>query len=427
MKFAALALVVLLGAGALLAPVSDEPSPGDVPGREVPPISICPLVEGGERSTSVAVLSSINGEGRISSFAAGAETGALDFRTGATGSIVVPAEEIGAVGDSGGLIELPSETTGSGVIIAGEASLATESCADTPTVQSFIAGGSTASGASFVIQLLNPYAGEAIVDVTVSTEAGLESDERFDSVVVPALSTRTLDLAELIPGRETITVELETVRGSILAVGRQTTDGEVAVWRAVEPAQDWWLPVPSGGAVKQLVIGTPGSEDVEFQIDSYGPDGFTEALQSGTVPGRGQMRVDLAAISEQAMGLRVITSAPVVPALWIDSAAGLAATTASPVDAAVWFLPGAQGPAGGSGEIVVLNSGLDDVTVTLRSLREQSVTRDFQLPAEGVLVTDLATAADGYRVEATGPVVALWTSQIGGAGAVALGIPIQDE
>ena len=427
MKVAALVSIVLLGAAALLAPVSDEPSPGDVPGREIPPISICPLVEGGGRSTSVAILSSINGEGRISSFAAGAETGALDFRTGATGSVVLPASEFGALGESGGLIELPSETTASGVIISGEASLAAESCADTPTVQSFIAGGSTASGASFVVQLLNPYAGEAIVDVTVSTEAGLESDERFDAVIVPALSTRTLDLAEMIPGRETIAVELETVRGSVLAVGRQTTEGQMALWRAVEPGQDWWLPVPRGAARKDLLIGSPAGEDVEFQIDLYGPDGFTEALQSGTVPARGQARVDLAAISEEAVGLRVITSGPVVPTLWIDSGAGLAATTASPVDASVWFLPGAQGPAGGSGELVVLNSGLDDVTVTVRSLRQQSVTRDFPLAAEGVLVTDLATAANGYRVEATGPVVALWTSQVGGSGAASLGIPIQDE
>jgi hypothetical protein len=115
----------------------------------------------------------------------------------------------------------------------------------------------------------------------------------------------------------------------------------------------------------------------------------------------------------------------VVAALWIDSETGMAATTASPVDAPVWMLPGAFAPPGGSGSLVVLNSGVDDVTVSVRSLQENSLARNFELAAELVLTVPLV-AADGYRVESTGPVVALWTSEIGGVGTAAIGIPVQD-
>ncbi len=425
MKYVAIVLMIALGVGAALIPAQTEPVPGDVPAREVPPVSICPLLEGASGTTDMAILSSINGGGRVSTFKAGAETGSVEFATGITGSVIVPAADAGAVGEAGGLIEMPSDTTVAGVITRGSGTLAAESCADTPSSQMYIAGGTTVGSADFSIQFLNPYAGEAMVDLTVSTEAGLESDERFDAVIIPALSTITLSLKEIIPERETIAVDVQTVRGSVLAVGRRTGDADAALWRAVEPAQDWWLPVPAGARGKQLQVGTTSTVDVEYQIDLYGPDGYVEAFQTGTIRPRGRALVDLAAISEDAIGVRVVSTGPVVPTFWIAASGGLAATTASPVDAPLWLLPGASGPAGGAAELVVLNTGIDDVTVTVRSLREESITRDFTLPAEGILSVDLI-AANGYRVEATGPVVALWTSRLEGTITTALGIPIQD-
>lgn len=429
MRFVAVVVMFGLAIAATLLPAPEtaefDPSPGTV----TSPVSICPIVAGGGRSTDIAILSSINGAGRISTFSAGTETGSLDFRTGGSGSVVVPATDAGAIGVSGALIEMPSETTVSGVHISGSEARAAESCADIPTGQSFLSGGSTAGGAVFEIQLLNPYAGEAVLELTVTTDAGIESNERFDSVIVPPLSTLSLNMADIIPGREVISVDIETLRGSALAVGRQTIDGEIAIWRAVEPGQDWWLPVPEGGATKQLMIATPANTPVEYQVDLYQPgaegETYQESFQTGTLEARGQTRVDLAAITPEAVGVHVISTGPVVAALWIDSETGMAATTASPVDAPVWMLPGAFAPPGGSGSLVVLNSGVDDVTVSVRSLQENSLARDFELAAERVLTVPLV-AADGYRVESTGPVVALWTSEIGGVGTAAIGIPVQD-
>lgn len=426
MKYVAVVAMLLLGLAALLIPPSEPVGFDPEPGTVSPPISICPIVEAGGRSTRLSVLSSINGRGRVSSFAAGDETGAKEFQTGTSGAVTVAAAETAAGGVTGGLVEMPSESSAAGSTILGGGSLSAESCADIPTGQSFLTGGSTASGASFEVQLLNPYAGEAVVDLTVTTDAGIESDERFDAVIVPPLSTIRIDMTQVIPGRETISVNLETSRGSMLAVGRQTTDGETAIWRAVEPGQDWWLPIPPGAGRKQLLIATPAAGDVEYQIDYYGPDGFTEAYSTDILQPRGEARIGLAAITEEAAGVRVISTGPIVPTLLVDSGAGMARTTGSQVDAPVWLLPGASLPPGGSGNIIVLNTGLDAVTVSVRSLRPRSITRDFGVAAEGVLVVDLVSA-DGYRIESTGPVVALWTSQLDGAGSAAIGIPLQDE
>lgn len=425
MKFLVAILMFALAAAAFVLPVPAAEDHGPNPPTEIPPVSICPIVEAAGRATQISVLSSVNGEGRVSTFAAGQETGALEFRTGASGSVTIAASDAGALGVSGGLIEMPSDNTASGVLVAGEAARSAEACADISTGQAFLSGGSTVDGSQFEVELLNPYAGEAVIDLTVTTAAGIESDDRFRAVVVPALSTLTLNMNQIIPGREEISVNIEVTSGSALAFGRQTISGRTALWRAVEPAQDWWLPVPRGPETKQLLLASPSTTEVEYQIDYYGSDGIVESQATGVLPARGRQRVSLAAISEATAGMRIITTGPIVPTLWIDSPRGLALTTASSVDAPAWLLPGAGAPVGGSGTIVVLNTGLEEVSVDVRSLQANSISRNLTIPAEGVIEVDLV-AADGYRVESTGPVVALWTSQFEATGTAAIGIPIQD-
>ncbi|HUG08073.1 MAG TPA: DUF5719 family protein [Acidimicrobiia bacterium] len=425
MKYLGVVVMLVAAVAATFLPAPDPADPGAVPATEAPPVAICPILQAGERSTSVSVLSSVNGEGRLSTFAAGSETGALDFRTGRLGAVTIAAADVGAVGNAGGLVEMPSETTAAAVVVAGPNSRAAESCADIPEGQIFISGGSTAGGELFAIQLINPYAGEAIVNLTVTTDTGLESNDQFNAVVVPPLSTITRDMNEIIPGRETISANIETTRGSVLAYGRLTSDGEVAVWRAVAPGDNWWLPVPEGAGTKQMVIATPENSEIEYQVDLFGPDGYVEGHDTGVIAPRGRVVVPLAAVTEGAAGVRVITTGPVVPALRIDSPHGLAWTTASPVDATVWLLPGAGAPPEGSGSVVVLNTGIETVTVSIRALGESGPVRELEVDAEGVLVADLV-AADGYRVEASGPVVALWTSEFGASRSAAIGIPLQD-
>lgn len=427
MRYAAVVLMLALALGTAFLSPPEPASPEQAPGTEEPPVAVCPVFEVGNQSTNISVLSSINGVGRLSTFAAGEETGSLEFRTGASGAVAIAAGEAGGVGINGALVEMPSETTAAASVMSGGASLAAESCADIPTGQAFISGGSTVRGSEFQIQLINPYAGEANVELTVTSEAGIESNDQFSSVIVPALSSRTLDLSQIIPGRERISANIETTRGSVLAFGRLATEAEVALWRAVAPGEDWWLPVPRGGGTKQMLVATPEAGEIGYQVDLYGPEGLVETHSEGVIEPHGNVVIPLAAVTTEAAAVRVITTGPVVPALRIDSAEGLAWTTGSQVTAPVWLMPGARSPQGGAGSVVVLNAGIETVTVSIRALSGEAIVRELEVNAEEVLVTNLRGAANGYRIEATGPVVALWTSQRDGAGSAAIGIPLQDE
>ncbi|HET9260371.1 MAG TPA: DUF5719 family protein [Acidimicrobiia bacterium] len=426
MKWVAAVVMLALAATAFLLPEPNQAQHGENPATEPPPVAICPIVATANRATSVSVLSSVNGEGRLSTFSTGEESGALEFRTGDSGAITIQATDAGAAGISGGLIEMPSDITAAAVALTGQGVMAAESCVDIPAGEAFLAGGSTASGAMFEVQLMNPYAGEAVLDFTVTTDAGIESDDRFDSVVVPALSSYTLDMNQIIPGRQEISVNIEVTSGSALVVGRQTLNGRVAMWRAVPAAQEWWLPIPAGEGPKELLLATPTNSEIEYQIDHFSnTGGLLESYASGVLPPRGVLRLALSDVTLETAAVRVVATGPLVPTLWIDSPTGLALTTASPLDAPLWLLPGAQAPAGGTGTVVILNTGLEEISVDVRSLQETALTRSVVLPAGAVAEVDLV-AADGYRIEASGPVVALWSSSLAGQGSVAMGIPVQD-
>jgi hypothetical protein len=394
-------------------------------GVEEPPVAVCAIEEGSGRTTAVAVLSTVDGPTRLTLFAGGKTNGTISQPTGPSGSIKIPVVDVAAVGTVGGLVEMPVSDSAAGALVLGAESMSAESCASVPTPQSYITGASTIGDRTFVLHLMNPYAGEAVVELVVQSEAGIESNDRFGSVVVPSRSSTIVDFTELLPGRETLSIGIETQRGRVLAVGRESIHGESAVWKAVEGSQDWFLPIPGGPGPKLLLIGTPSNAQIEYQIDLYGPDGLEEAFISGTLEPRGVNKIDLAAITEETAGVRVISTGPVVATLWIDSEDGLAATTGSSIESTRWFLPGAGTPPNGAATAVILGVGIEDGTVSIRPLNSAAPTHTFDLPSDGVVEIALV-ASDGYLIESSQPMIVMWAGQGGGTRVAAMGVPILD-
>lgn len=425
MKYATLLAVAALGLASLLLPRPETPLPAAELGVERPPISICPLVQIGELTTEVSILSNVVGEGRVTAFSSGPTNGSLAFDTGNSASVRIQASDASAIGTGGGLIELPSELTAAGVTLSSPRVRAAEACTGTPTPLVHVIGGSTAGESTFDVVLLNPYAGEAVASLVVTSEAGIESDARFDSVIVPSLSTITLDFKELIPGRATISATIETERGSLLAVAQRSEGGDRALWRAVAPELDWWVVAPSDIGDRTLLIGNPEAVEAEYQIDLYGPDGFVEGYETGTIPARTHLRVPIDEISDKAVGFRVISASPVVVGLEASANGALARTSGSPIGGSSWLLPGASNPPGGRSSITVLNSGIEPVTVTFRSMRDDSHTQTVELDAEALAEITLVDA-DGYRIDATGPVVAVWSASIEASTALSSGVVVED-
>lgn len=425
MKIVAMVVVVLLGVVAMAAPDPALPQPEAQAGREAPPVAVCALQEGSGRSTRVSVLSTVDGPGTLTAFAGGAVSATEEFQTGPSGSEVIEVVDVAAVGTVGSLVDLPVVSSAVGTVVTGAESLAVETCAATPQPQTFITGGSTISGLSFDLHLMNPYAGEAIVRLIVRSEVGLEASERLDALVIPARTSTIIDFSQVLSGREELSITIETEEGNVIAVGRQRKEGDGALWNAVAGAQDWFIPVPQGGEVKTLFIGTPSNAEVDFWIDLYGPEGLEEAYQSGTIEPRGRVGLDLAAITEEAIGIKVLATGPVVPTLWIDTESGMAATTGLTEPATGWLLPGAGTLDEGLATLVVMNPGIEDTTVSLRPLGGDGLVTEIDLPAETVIEIELGLA-HGYLLESADPTVALWVTQREGSAAVSAGVPIPD-
>jgi hypothetical protein len=390
-------------------------------------MAVCAVEEGSGRATNIGVVSVVDGAGTLTAFAAGSTVGAVDFEIGAPKATTIPIADIAAVGVGGALLELPDIDSAATSVVIGADSLAIDTCPVAAGSDLILGGGSTLSDQRFEVQLMNPYAGEAIVNLVVLSDAGLESSGALDSVIVPARSTVLVDLAEILPGREWMTVSIQVDTGGVLAVGRLGIGSDSAVWDAVAPAQDWFVPVPHGLETRQVVIAARDS-DVEYQIDFYGPDGLVEAFEAGQIPARGQAIVDVGAISPVASAVRVLTTAPVGAFLRILNETGVALTSGSTTPASALLLPGAGAVPGGSGWIALLNPGLEDVSAQITTLGAASQTVAASLPAGEV--TEIALQSEsvlGYTINGDGPLVASWSTTIGGSIGLGIGAPIADD
>ncbi len=427
MKYVLMLVVTGLTAAALLTPDRSANSPADQPALSDPLFEVCQVDEGGGRSTELTTLSGTEGPVRLTLFTGGRTAGSIGVMVGPSGSTVIPIVDVAAVGKVGGLVELPSPSSATAAITRSQTSLAGETCIRETPESVYLTGGTTADGRSFEIHLMNPFAGEAVVDLTVTSEVGLESNDRFQSLIVPAMSSVNLDLADLVPGRVRLSARVDTSTGRVIVAGRQEGEADSALWNGVPAAADWTLPVPSGVAQARLRVGNPSGQDVDYQIDVYSSSGLVEAVVSDVVAAGGEAIFDLATLVTDATvrGVRVISTSPVVAMLWIESETMLAATTGADTPADLWLLPGAAVPGNESQHVMMLNPGLEDARVTLRSVRVVGEDRSVIVPAQSVIEL-LLDPADGFRIEASVPIVAMVMTTGQGPGALAIGAGFVD-
>ncbi len=430
MTKALLALVVAaLAIAVLLIPSPALPEAGVVAATNPPSVAVCPIEESSGRSTTIGVASEVNGDGRFTAFAAGVSAGSASFSTGSSGSAAVSIAEIAPLGTGAGLTELPGIDVAAASVLIGTESVAVETCVATPLPQTLLAGGSTVSGSHHLVQLMNPYAGDAVVDLVVQSESGLEAAPPLRGIRVPSRSSATIDLAEMLPGRQSLSIAVEVASGNVVAVGRYDAGADGALWHSVAPALDWYVPVPAAGIGGELVISTGVAAEVGFQLDLYGPQGLVEGFQDGVVPSRGATVVPFSGMGlEGASALRVISTQPVAVFLRSSSETGVAITSGASQTSSTWLLPGAGLAPGSLGSAVILNAGLDEDTVIVTARRAQSAAKQFALPAGTVLeVPAFEGGANAYAVRGQGALVPLWVTTSGTGVAYSIGEPLIDE
>jgi hypothetical protein len=427
MRYIAFALIAALTAGSMLMPVPQQPGPKEAPASLVPNHVICGVEEGGGRSTQLTAVSANEGPVQLTLFASGSPAGSIGVSIGPEGANVIPIVDVAAVGTVGALVELPPSDSLVGSVVRGSTSIAMESCSSVGAASSFLSGGTTAEQRSFEVHLMNPYAGEAVVDLTVTSEVGIESNDLLRSLIVPAASSVIVDMTALLPGRERLSVRIDSSAGRVFAIGRQTGVADTAVWNAVPGATDWLLPVPSLTPPAQLRVGNPSAQEVDFQVDVYGSGGLEEAVISDRVEANGEAVIDLSTLLEGAsvQGVRVISTSPVVPTVWFEDQASIAVTSGGTEAASRWLLAGSALPGLESQRVVLLNPGLEDASVIIHSLRAARAQRTVVVPAQTVIELALEPA-DGFLLEASVPIVGLLSLSGQGSSAVSIGAPLAD-
>lgn len=425
MKWVTSVIVLAIGIAAMVMPAAEPPVPDPQPGLAPPPIAVCPTEESATRNSRLTVVSTVAGVGQVTIFSGGGSAGTGSFDTGASGSATIPVGDIAAVGGAAALVEFPVAGSATASVTSGPALISAETCSGIPDSQVIVGGGSTIDDIPFQLRLMNPYSATASVDISAISESGRESSDSLRAIIVPAKSSVEVPIGTILSGRATLNLVVEATRGSVVTSASTEIGGDQAIWRAVAPAQTWYVPFPVFAGTREIIIASSTPTDVAYQIDVFGPGGVEDAAIEGTVVGGGQEVVDLSGITQAALAVRVVTTAPVGVFARLSAEGAIAIAAGSPVAANDWLMPGAGSGADTPGRVVLVNVGVELSEVTLTELRENSRSRIIQvLPGEVVEVDLDSVDSDGVSLFSDGQVVPFWIARNGPAVAISSGFPL---
>jgi hypothetical protein len=191
----------------------------------------------------------------------------------------------------------------------------------------------------------------------------------------------------------------------------------------MEPASEWWLAVPAAPAAsRSLMVATDSPLDVEYRVDIWGPDGLTEGYQSGVIPASTHVTVPLDELAGEALGVRVVASAPVATALVARGEGLRAVTAATPEPGGRWLLAGPGSAPEASATVWVFNPGDQPAEVTLRPLGGgNSFSRSVE-PGAVAAIQLSGTGTAGVLAVGSSDLVVGWSSQRGAALSLGSGV-----
>jgi hypothetical protein len=286
--------------------------------------------------------------------------------------------------------------------------LAAVDCSPPATDQWFTGAGAGATHDS-VIELVNPHAGDAIVDITVRSPGGVIDVPALRGVSVPGNATVRLDLGTITPNRAELSLEVQTGRGRV-AVHVVDSYDELGTGAA---SQDWLPPqaepalsnvllgLAPGDGQRTLVLANAGADEVRATVQvitptsTFAPTGVDPVrVAPGSTEAISLDDVLAQAAKDGAIGLLVGSSGPVTASLRQLVGSDLSLLAGVPaVDAATAVVVPA-----GQKQLLVVPSAAGTATATSYSgkgkqLDTQQVTltpgggAQVTLPADATLVT----------------------------------------
>jgi hypothetical protein len=202
--------------------------------------------------------------------------------------------------------------------------LAVGPCARQPSREWFFGGGTTVRGAEQVLALFNPFATDAIVDVTFLTEAGVQSPEGVQALVVPQRSRVAVLVHDQVRRQEQVATAVRARTGRVVAEqslafdGSEGTRGLALLLGTTAPSRAWSLPFGSvvEGRTHTATVANFDERSTEVEVGTLLDGNDTLTPETVPVPGRSVVTVDVGALvpndTEFAVEVRAIGAEPVV-------------------------------------------------------------------------------------------------------------------
>jgi hypothetical protein len=205
---------------------------------------------------------------------------------------LVPAPLVAALVEaSGGPVAVEHRVAGPHGVDVGP-------CASTTAPVWHLASGATTRDAREVVVLFNPFATDAIVDITFDTDAGSREPVRFQGFPVAAGTVVGVDIGDDVAREPQVSATLRTRAGRVVAERLQEFDGSLgpeglAVALGVPEASTAWA-FPDGavddGGTERIVVYNPGDERAEVEVQVLpasdepvpAPQPFRLSIRAGT-------------------------------------------------------------------------------------------------------------------------------------------------
>lgn len=287
-------------------------------------------------------------------------------------------------------------------------------CASGPSPSWYVAGLDTAGGSSSTLHLFNPFATDAVANLTFTSPQGPEIRVTTTSQLVEAGTSREIQLTDVIPEVGDLGAVVQVQTGRLVVQGEVTyaplpgadgLTGRTLVPAAERPADTWAFgyAAASEQSSSWLSIMNPNDREaaVELQVSDPAAEG-EELLREVPVPAGGTTRVDLADVSEAeefGVAVVVVNDVPVVvtrtSTFELEGDRRGVASSLGAAPGGTWALPGGLAD-GWSSQVNVYNPGVRPVTVSIAA--GEGTPADWgavEVPVNARVAVDLSEVATG--------------------------------
>jgi hypothetical protein len=332
----------------------------------------------------------------------------VPVRVGSHSSISVTEQVPGGTPWIGAVVDMDAGSVAVSQEISGSLGWSATPCATSGSPAWYFATGFTMANAGVELSLMNPYPSESVVDLSFTTNQGLESPEEFQGLVVPGDGMLSVNLGDHLRRRQAIATTVTARTGRVvawktswvlkpqpgavlsgtpaarspLADPSWPVPGVTVTLGASSPGVSWTWPdgMAGNGVAEQYLIYNPGPDTANVRLSIGLAQGQAEPFDLSVGPyqvepvvSEQQVRIP-SGVAHSAV-LVSTNGVPVVAERWISAGApstwqGIGELPGGQTAANNWLVPAIRAGPYRHAVLVLYNPGAVPVQATVSSLNQ---------------------------------------------------------